>query len=173
MNAVFFLGDDATDGTGTGIDTGTDTATVGIDAGPFTVMAWVNRATFKQDNMVFGTNINGDGDLHLGFRQAYSYCGFWGNDSGGLGVPATDEWHHFAISYDDVNMAQAIYIDGVPVNKEGGHDVYSRAGGLIIGHTYGNGGSFNGAIEHPRVFGGQLLRDDQILADANDQSIPP
>src|SRR5438132_11631025 len=65
--AIYFLGDPDTSSGGTGIDTGTDTATVGIDGGPFTVMAWVNRANFKQDCMVFGTSANGDGDLHIGF----------------------------------------------------------------------------------------------------------
>jgi hypothetical protein len=172
-NAIYFLGDPSTDTGGTGIDTGTDTATVGIDGGAFTVMAWVNRANFKQDNMVFGTNLNGAGDLHLGFRLSFAYCGFWGNDSTGPGVPGINEWHHFAVRYDDSKMTQDIFIDGALVNSEGGHAPYGSAAGLIIGHTYGNIGAFSGAIEHPRVFGGAALKDEQILADAQDKPIPP
>src|SRR5216683_4361148 len=67
--AIYFLGDPDTGTGGTGIDTGTDTATVGIDGGDFTVVCWLNRADFKQDSMVFGTSANGDGDMHIGFRQ--------------------------------------------------------------------------------------------------------
>jgi hypothetical protein len=171
--AIYFLGDPDTDTGGTGIDTGTDTATVGIDGGPFTVMAWVNRANFKQDNMVFGTNLNGAGDLHLGFRLSFSYCGFWGNDSTGPGVPGINEWHHFAVRYNDADMSQDIFIDGAVVNHETGHGPYGSGAGLIIGHTYGNTGAFSGAIEHPRVYGGSALKDEQILADAQDKPLPP
>jgi hypothetical protein len=173
--ALYLLGDPDTTSGGTGIDTGTDTATVGIDDSSFTVMAWVNRANFKQDNMVFGTNGNGDGDLHLGFRLSFAYCGFWRTaDSTAPGVPDINAWHHFAVRYDLNAKAQDIFIDGVLMNHEAGnHDPYSSGFGFIIGHTFGNMGAFSGAIEHPRVYGGTVLRDDQILADAQDKPLPP
>jgi len=173
--AIYFLGDPDTGSGGTGIDTGTDTATVGIDGGAFSVMAWINRADFKQDSMIFGTNGNGDGDLHIGFRQAFAYCGFWRTaDSTGPGVPGINEWHHFAVRYDDGTKTQDIFIDGVLVNHDpGNHDPYSSGFGLIIGHTYGNGGAFAGAIEHPRVFGGSVLKDSQIVNDSQDKPLGP
>jgi hypothetical protein len=83
------------------------------------------------------------------------------------------EWHHFAVRYDGTSV-QSIFIDGVPISEEAGHGVYSGSGvDLTIGHTWGNGGAFCGAIEHPRVYGKVALRDDQILADAQDMPIPP
>ena len=173
--AVSLLGDDDTSAGGTGIDTGIDTATVGIDGGAFTVVAWINRASYKQDNMVFGTTNNNAPDLHLGFRKGWAYVGFWGNDSGAysanlLGV---NEWHHWAVRYDGTSK-QEIFIDGVMINSDPGHGPYSGSGvDLIVGHTYGNNGAFAGAIEHPRVYGGVALRDDQLAADANDNPIPP
>jgi hypothetical protein len=176
--AVSLMGDDDADTGGTGIDTGIDTATVGIDGGPFTVVAWINRATFKQDNMVFGTSnstgSSGKADLHLGFRKGWAYCGFWGNDSGAYvaNIVGISEWHHFAVRYDGTSN-QDIFIDGVLINSDPGHGAYGATGELIIGHTYGNRGAFSGAIEHPRVYGGVALRDDQIAADANDNPIPP
>jgi hypothetical protein len=172
--AVFFLGNDDPDG-GTGIDTGIDTASVGIDGGAFTVVAWINRASFKQDNMVFGTTNNNAPDLHLGFRKGWAYCGFWGNDSGAYVADKVGihEWHHWAVRYDGTSN-QDIFIDGVLINSDPGHSPYSGSGvDLIIGHTYGNRGAFCGAIEHPRVYGGTALRNDQIAADANDNPIPP
>ena len=181
--AIYLLGDDdvgsglgATGAAGgTGIDTGIDTGSVGIDSGPFTVMAWVNRFSFKGDHMVFGTMNNAAPDLHLGFRKSQAYSGFWGNDSGVIVHIGIYEWHHFAVSHDGKSPGvQAIYIDGVPVSKEANHNPYVGSGvDLTIGHTFGNGGAFCGAIEHPRVYGGVALMDDQIAADAADLPIPP
>ena len=171
--AIHLIGDEDTSTGGTGIDTGVDTATVGIDGGPFTVMAWINRSSFKSDNMVFGTMNNGSPDLHLGFRKSTAYCGFWGNDSGAYAPVGIYEWHHWAVRYDGTSK-QEIFIDGVLINSDPGHGPYSGSGvDLTIGHTFGNGGAFAGAIEHPRVFGGKALRDDQIAADAQDMPIPP
>jgi hypothetical protein len=172
-SAIYLLGDEDTSTGGTGIDTGIDTATVGIDAGPFTVMAWINRHSFKSDNMVFGTMNNGAPDLHLGFRKSTAYCGFWGNDSGAYAPVGIYEWHHWAVRYDGTSN-QDIFIDGVLINSDPGHGPYMGSGvDLIIGHTFGNGGAFCGAIEHPRVYGGVALRNDQIAADAQDMPIPP
>jgi hypothetical protein len=171
--AIYFLGNEDTTTGGTGIDTSVDTKTVGIDGGPFTVMAWINRHSSKNDNMVFGTMNNGAPDLHLGFRKAQVQCGFWNNDSGAYAAVGIYEWHHWAIRYDGASK-QDIFIDGVMINSDPGHAPYAGSGvNLTIGHTFGNGGAFCGAIEHPRVFGSQALRDDQIAADAADMSIPP
>jgi hypothetical protein len=182
--AIYLLGDNSTDSNltalsqpgGTGIDTGVTTTAVGIAGGPFTVMAWINRFAFKGDNMVFGTESPGGSgpDLHLGFRKEQAYSGFWGNDSGAI-APTVGiyEWHHFAVRYDGTSV-QSIFIDGVPLNEEPGHAAYvDPSWNLSIGHTWGNSGAFAGAIEHPRVYGGVALRDDQILADAQDMPIPP
>jgi hypothetical protein len=170
--AIYLLGDDDPTG-GTGIDTGTDTATVGIDGGAFTVMAWINRFSFKGDHMVFGTMNNGAPDLHLGFRKSQAYCGFWGNDSGALANIGIYEWHHFAVRYDGTSK-QEIFLDGSLVSSDSGHAAYSGSGvDLVVGHTFGNGGAFCGAIEHPRVYGKVALRNDQIAADAQDLPIPP
>jgi hypothetical protein len=168
--AVFLAGDDAS-AAGTGIDTGTDTTTMGIDGAAFTVMAWLNRGTLKGDNMVFGTNLNGGGDLHLGFRGPVCYVGFWGNDSSGPFF-APFAWHHWAVRYDDTKRTQDIFVDGVLVNSDGGHNAYSGTNELFVGRTFGNNGAYGGAIDDARLFKA-ALRDDQILAIAQDKAIPP
>jgi hypothetical protein len=158
-------------GTNTGIDTGIDTGTAGIATGPFTALAWVYRGSAKGDNMLFGTNLNGAGDLHLGFRNAFFHCGFWGNDSEGPVVPLF-QWHHWALRYDDSLQTQDMFVDGVLVSSSGGHGPYGGTNELFIGITYGNGGAYSGAIDDARLFQ-VALRNDQIAAIAADQVIPP
>jgi hypothetical protein len=175
--AVFLAGNDAqadpTDfSQGTGIDTGTDAGTAGI-GGAFTAMAFLYRGSVKNDNMVFGTaapNSDGSGSLHLGFRGAACYVGFWGNDSSGPVVSCL-QWHHWAVRYDGTSN-QDIFIDGVLVHSEGGHGPYGNSPELLIGRTVGNNGAFSGAIDDARLFQ-QALRNDQIAAIASDNPIPP
>jgi len=167
--AVFLAGDD-NGGGGTGIDTGTDTGTAGIANSAFTVMAWLYRGTVKNDNMVFGTNLNGAGDLHLGFRGAACYVGFWGNDSSGPVFPCY-QWHHWAVRYNGTSN-QDIFVDGVLVHSEGGHSPYGGFNELFVGRTFGNSGAFSGAIDDARLFQ-VALRNDQIAAIAADLPIPP
>jgi hypothetical protein len=167
--AVYLAGDDNAGG-GTGIDTGIDTGTAGIAGSAFTVTAWLYRGTVKNDNMVFGTNIGGAGDLHLGFRGAACYVGFWGNDSSGP-VFSLFSWHHWAVRYDGTSN-QDIFVDGVLVNSSGGHGSYSGTNELFVGRTFGNSGAFSGAIDDARLFQ-VALRDDQIAAIAADMTIPP
>jgi hypothetical protein len=184
--AVLFLGDDdpassmATDpGIGTLIDTGIDTGTVGLDNQSFTVMAWINRMCMKEDNMVFGSGAGAGSYLHLGFRRGMAYFGTWNGDSSAyvLNLVGGWEWHHMAWRYDSKAGTHSIFIDGNQIIDEPGAVFPGYGTDLTIGGNFGyagNGaGCFAGAIEHPRVYGGQALRSDQIAADAQDLPIPP
>lgn len=163
-------------GVATLIDVQLDTGSIGIDNNPFTAMAFINRATVKNDNMVFGTDANNAPDLHLGFREKVTYVGFWGNDSGGA-VVGTFQWHHWAVRFDPTieGGSQDVFIDGVMVAHDAPHKAYQGNGftTLKIGQGGGGGSRFSGAIEDPRLFAGVALRDDQISAAANDLPIPP
>lgn len=184
--ALMLLGDDdptsssAEPGVGTGIDTGIDTGTVGMDNQSWTVMAWVNRTCFKGDNMVFGSGAGSSNFLHLGFRRGQAYFGTWNGDSAAYvgNIVGIYEWHHLAMRYNSAAGTHSIFIDGASILNEPGAVFPGYGTNLIVGGNFGNSGgegcgNFAGAIEHPRVFGGQALRDDQILADALDNPIPP
>jgi hypothetical protein len=184
--AVMFLGDDDPNasmgepGVGTLIDTGTLTSDVGLDNQSFTVMAWVNRTCYKEDNMVFGSGAGSGSYLHLGFRRGEAYFGVWnGNDSSAYvgNIVGIYEWHHWAERYDADAKTQSIFIDGAQVYSEPGDPFLGFQTNLTVGGNYGyafaGAGCFAGSIEHPRVFGGQALRNDQIAADAADMPIPP
>jgi hypothetical protein len=168
--AVFLSGVD------TLIDTQIDTGSIGIDNNAFTAMAFINRATVKGDNFVFGTDANAAPDLHLGFREKVTYVGFWGNDSAGA-IIGTFKWHHWAVRFDPTIQggSQDVFIDGVMVAHDAPHNAYVGNGSttLKIGQGGGGGGRFSGAIEDARLFTGVALRDDQISAAANDLPIPP
>jgi hypothetical protein len=163
-------------GVDTFIDTNIDTGTLGLDNNPFTVMAFINRATVKGDNFVFGTSANAAPDLHLGFREKVTYVGFWGNDSAGA-IIGTFQWHHWAVRYNPAveGGSQDVFIDGVRVAHDAPHNAYVGNGftSLKIGQGGGSGGRYSGAVEDARVFAGVALRDDQIAAAANDMTIPP
>src|SRR5438445_6588418 len=163
-------------GNGTGIDTGTDTAGVGIDNNAFTAMAFVNRGTVAGDNMIFGSDPGvDDGTLHIGFRGKQVHVGFWGSDSTGPAVQAPFVWVHYAVRYDP-NVdggSQDVFLNGTRVAHSGGHPAYKGPTAFQIGRARGGDGSFGGAIDDARVFGGVALRDDQITAAANDLPIPP
>jgi hypothetical protein len=160
---------------GTGIDTGTDTATVGIDNNPFTVMAFVNRGTVNGDNMLFGSEPGvDDGTLHIGFRGKQVHVGFWGSDSTGPAVQAPFVWVHYAVRYDP-NVdggSQDVFINGTRVAHSGGHGPYHRGTPFQIGRARGDR-SFGGAIDDARVFGNAALTADQINDAANDRPIRP
>jgi hypothetical protein len=186
--ALGMAGDD--DLPGTGIWTGQSAKTLGIYQGSFTVMAWVNRTSLKADNMVFGTTGGPCGllhMLHLGFRGADTYMGFWGNDSSAAGVPPVtvnlaQNWHHVAWRYDATKQNQSIFIDGKSANSDNNHAPYNTQFTVIIGRYIGiagigncnstSSGAFAGAIEYPRIFN-VALTDAQIAAAANDQALPP
>jgi hypothetical protein len=169
--AIHFTKDDTPFPNGSGIDTGTDTTTLGIDTGPFTIMAWVNLDGLRGRNMVFGTTSNPA--LQCGFIDQYVYMGFgFGqNESFALGVPA-GEWHHCAWRYDPAAGNQEIFIDGELVSSDPGHSAYGRAQTLLIGRALPGDGAFGGSLDDVRVYG-LALRNDQIAAIANDQPIPP
>jgi len=183
--AVMFLGDDdpnssmAEPGVGTLIDTGVDTNTFGLDNQSFTVMAWINRTSFKEDNMVFGTGAGSGSYLHLGFRRGMAYFGTWNGDSSAYvgDIVGVYEWHHFAMRYDGTAKTQSIFIDGALINEVPGAVFPGYGTNLTVGGNFGYAagfaGCFAGAIEHPRVYGGQALRNDQIAADTADTPIPP
>jgi len=150
-NGIHLIKDDTQFPGGSGILTGATTTTLGIDTGPFTVMAWVNRDNLSGDHMVFGTEAIPA--LHLGFRDTKVYFGFWGNDSDSAGFPA-NEWHHVAWRYDpSVNGGQQdIFIDGQSVNASGSHGPYGSNQELLIGRTPLNDGAFGGALSDVRVY---------------------
>ena len=160
MNAIHMNKDDNPNG-GSGIDTGTDTMTLGINPGPFTVMAWVNVDNLSGDNMVFGTPTTPA--LHLGFRNMDIYMGFWANDSSApYQAPPAGEWHHVAWRYDPGTMIQDILLDGVLLNSNGGHDPYSQNQEVLIGRTVPNNGAFGGALSDVRIYSTAL--DDGTIA---------
>jgi hypothetical protein len=188
--AILLLGDDdpnssdSEPGTGTGIDTGAGTVDVGLDNQSFTVIAWINRMGFKEDNMVFGSGAGSGSYLHLGFRRGLAYFGTWNGDSSAYvgNIVGIFEWHHLAMRYDATAKTHSIFIDGSLILNEPGAVFPGYGTNLIIGGNNGyagpgsptaGAGNFAGAIEHPRVYGGQALRDDQIAADAADMPIPP
>ena len=144
MAAVFL------DGRNGRIDTQIDTASIGIDGNPFTAMAFLNRATVKGDNMVFGTEAGVTNDLHLGFRNKVSYVGFWGNDSAGA-VVGTFQWHHWAVRYDPAieGGSQDVFIDGVLVAQDSPHMPYAGTGETLkIGSGGGSGGRNGPRFDH-------------------------
>ncbi len=168
-NAIHLTKDDAGDEfSGSGITTNTDTMGLGVDTGPFTLTAWVNRDNQAGDNMIFGTPPPGDGSLHVGFRGDTGYFAFWGNDSQGGTIP-TGEWHHLAYRYNfDVSPPfskgqQDIFIDGILVSRSGGHRPYAKTRTQLIGRTVANNGAFGGSLSDVRIYN-EFLTDAAIIA---------
>jgi hypothetical protein len=153
---------------GTGIYTNTDTHTLGLDTGPFTCMAWVNRGSYKGDNMLFGTVYVPA--MHQGFRGNKPYQGFWNNDNTGAPIdnPPVGSWHHIAYRYDPSILEQDIFVDGVNVSTAGNAQPYGQDQSFLIGRTVPNSGAYAGLLEYPRIFN-VALTDAQIAAAAADQ----
>jgi hypothetical protein len=186
-NSIVFAGDD--DFPGSGIWTGVTAGQLGIVNGSFTCMAFVSRNNLHihtiGDQMVFGTTgVETVGSaLHLGFRNANVYMGFWGNDSQAASQPADNfvgpaanpigpVWHHIAWRYDATKKNQDIFVDGVLANSDPNHNPFNHNQPFLIGRTdptlAGDNAAFSGFIEYPRVFN-VALTDAQIASAAKYQ----
>jgi hypothetical protein len=182
---------DETDGSGINTGTQTDNADLNIFNGPYTVMAWVNLDDQSGDHMVFGTpppNAPGSGNasagsLHLGFRGASVYYGWWGagvlrDSSYPQYIGQIGEWHHIAWRFTGSASPgyQDIFQDGLLYNRfrtplyYGGilpenNNVPNVPVNLLIGRTVANNGAYSGSLSDVRVYN-VALSDDDIAAIA-------
>jgi hypothetical protein len=189
---------DETDGSGINTNTMNNNADLNIFNGPYTVMAWVNLDDQSGDHMVFGSpNINAPGAnspstgcLHLGFRNAQVYNGWWGagtgrdssyDNQGNRGyVGQVGEWHHVAWSFDGSASGglQRIYQDGLlyqafrspvwyggPLLDQGANPPNNAPALLLIGRQVANNGAYSGSLSDVRVYN-TALTDGQIASIA-------
>jgi hypothetical protein len=165
QDAIYLRKDDGMPGSG--IDTGTDTTTVGIDTGPFTVMAWANRDDPSGFDMVFGT-ANVWVSLDIGFRLGDVYFGWSLDYTSVSGLVPAGEWHHVAWRYDPSSGNKDTIVDGQLVCSFGGHAPYGETQELLVGRTApGYYGAFGGSLSDVRVYGVALSDDDIATIAAN------
>ena len=173
------------DQTAGGIDTNTLTSTLGITSS-WTGTALVNLnndaggSNNTGDDMIFGTNVGGDGtgELHVGFRNNNLQFGYWGNDTGPDQGAATTfpmnrgEWHRVTFRYDAANGEQAAFLDGTKAFGVTGHAAYLRGDvNLLIGYAGGNSGAFGGLLDDVRVYN-NALSDAEIAALPRQDVVP-
>jgi hypothetical protein len=144
----------------------------GFSQTAFTLQAWVQKATTKNDVAILGS-WTGSGPMlwvdHLASRYHLTLAGSLSNylDSGHNPVPAS--WQHLAATYDGTTAH--FYIDGTQVASRttsgpGNSDTW-RIG------AYGStpGGFFDGLIDDIRIYD-RALTATEIQTDMN-QPVPP
>lgn len=122
----------------------------------FTVECWVNVPTYD-DNVhyvsLFQNRYVVLGDYDSGPISTWA-DGLNPIDAGPVGTtPTTNEWHHFAFTFDGTN--QYIYIDGVLEKTVPTTGALSTTGdvGLAIGARYTGGSQYvQGAIDNVRIY---------------------
>ncbi|MCP4657557.1 MAG: LamG domain-containing protein, partial [bacterium] len=102
------------DGTDDAVELGT-AHVVGLQAGDFTVEAWVRLDALAGDYLpILGTDTaSPDHGLHLAIKNHRPYLGFYDNDTAGQSELATGVWYHLAWRFTAEGGEQAIFLNGV------------------------------------------------------------
>lgn len=118
---------------------------------------WANHASLNGSNdyiLFQGQTIQNHG-LTLGFRPNGTFTfAFWSND---LDTPTaytdTNEWHHWAGTYDAATAARKIYRDGQLVASDNAAANYQGTGSLSLG-ALPNAHHFHGQMDEVRLWHG-------------------
>ena len=123
----------AGDGAGTGIS---------LSGRPFTIAFWAKRTKSGEQWIVsqgYGLEAKG---LHVGFRDNTTFTlGFW-NDDLNVTIPADNEWHHWAVTFDPPTNVQQVYRDGALVGHRVSKKDLQSSGYLNIGRRFDRTGYF-------------------------------
>jgi hypothetical protein len=130
-------------------------ANIFANAAPFTVTAWVNQSSLKQDDGILLACVNTVADecLHLAIRNGTPYLGFYSDDISG-GMTVTGTWYDVAFVYEggDGGM-RYIYLNGSLVasgqSSSSGLQVSSSTP-VIIGAD--QLGVMSGSIENVHIY---------------------
>jgi predicted outer membrane repeat protein len=137
----------------------------------FTVAAWAKRSitSGKQWILSQGTKTT-DQALVLGFRDTDRFtCAFYSDD---LDTPNqytdTNQWHHWACTFDAATRTRTIYRDGAVVATDTAKGMFQASGSINIGRATWNEGYFSGAIDDVRFYNRPLSAAElQWLATGN------
>jgi len=133
----------AGDGAGTGIS---------LSGRPFTIAFWAKRTKSGEQWIVsqgYGLEAKG---LHVGFRDNTTFTlGFW-NDDLNVTIPADNEWHHWAVTFDPSTNVQQVYRDGALVGHRVSKKDLQSSGYLNIGRRFDRTGYFGGGLDDLRLY---------------------
>jgi predicted outer membrane repeat protein len=137
----------------------------------FTVAGWAKRSTTAGKQWIVGQGTrNTDRALVLGFRDNDRFtCAFYDDD---LDTPNqyldTNEWHHWACTFDGATRARQIYRDGVLVASDTSKGMFQASGAFNFGRAAWDEGYFSGALDDMRVYNRALSASEvQWLATGN------
>jgi hypothetical protein len=139
----------------------------------FTLQAWVQKATTKNDVAVLGS-WTGTGPMlwvdHLASRYHLTLAGGMSDYLNSGHSPTTGEWQHVAATYDGTTARY--YIDGVQVASRTVNNGPGASDTWRIG-AYGSspGGFFDGLIDDVRIYD-RALSATEVQLDMN-QPVPP
>ncbi|MEM7383360.1 MAG: LamG-like jellyroll fold domain-containing protein, partial [Verrucomicrobiota bacterium] len=155
----------------TWVNTGMTPEQAGIQAAPYTMMAWMNLGNIGGDKMIFGqAGLENNEVLHNGVRDGVYKFGHWGDDADG-GTVEVGAWHHVAFVYDGTDRGiETIIVDGVEVARNddaGGLGTGSKSmEQILIGNTQlDEDRNFEGYLDDVRIYC-EALDNDTIKAIA-------
>ncbi len=129
----------------------------------FSICFWARRARTGQNNYICGVGPAGNNNksLHVGFRDTGVFTfAFWANDLDTPGTyPDTNNWHHWACTYDADSNDRRIYYDGSLVAQNVASTGLLTEGPLYIGRAE-FGENFGGDLDEFMVFGRALSSNE-------------
>ncbi|CAK9066391.1 LamGL domain-containing protein, partial [Durusdinium trenchii] len=140
-----------------GTDYSARSGAVSIPAGPLTISAWINPASFPRSGI--RTIVSKDENFEFHINSSREIYWWWRTDSGGTYSFTTsganlseNRWYHIAVVYE--SGRQAIYVDGVESGSA------SRSGNLMTNNDplhigqdqFFQGRYFDGRIDEVAVF---------------------
>jgi len=144
-----------------GIDDYVDAGTgINLTNSSFSIEFWAkkNMLITGNDNHIIGLGetTTTNNALHIGFRGSNQFTfAFFGNDLDASSTLADTNWHHWAVTFDEVSKARTIYRDGVQVANDVSSSNFIGTGNLKIGRAYfANNNNFNGNLDEVRVWNG-------------------
>lgn len=119
-----------------GFDFG-DASGINIANSSFTIEFYAKRTTTGNDDYIVsqGTSNSNDG-LHIGFRGSNQFTfAFFGNDLNTTNTYTNNDWHHYAVTYDNTTGDRTIYIDGIVEGTDNSASAFTGTGTFRIGTT--------------------------------------
>ena len=136
----------------------------------WTLEAWVYPSTLRNDTdyaiigqcQSFGAHIC----LHLNIRMKKLHMGFYGDDLVGITSLMVFKWYHIAFVFDNDNLTQSIYLDGVlDSNRMAFSSYLGNNGSLVIGSNFQGTTFYDGLIDQ-LSYSNRVKTAAKILDDA-------
>ncbi|MEO9482732.1 MAG: LamG-like jellyroll fold domain-containing protein [Ekhidna sp.] len=149
-----------------GVDDHVNVGDVHDFSSPFTLEAWVSRATTGSSDWIISngtTPTNTNEYLHFGFRAGDQLSlDFFGDGVSSVETITDADWHHVAAVYDPTNVGNevALYLDGEALTiSDASISPFTGVGDLRIGQAFDTE-FFQGQLDEVRVWSRSLSQGE-------------